>query len=589
MVMGVLASVPQLHLRLVRGKDWNGSYVSYDFDERAYSAYVQALIDGRPRRNDPYTGVDDYSFSRSSESLFSIQFLPAYALAIPARILGLSASDTFIGLRIGSAIISALAVFWLLVTLTNSGRIAAVGALLVLCVGPYAGSAKALSSLLAFHPATFDFPFLRRSVPAMPFPIFFVFCTSIYLAITSAGRRAAIRWSGIAGLCFGALLFSYFFLWTAAAAWFGCFVLISIANPEPHWKRLRTVVAVVGVIAVASLIPYVLLLVHRVPTMDAAQLLASTRSPDFSERSELFGAIVIVLLAMAVQLRFLNLRDPVIRFTISFALLPFVLFNYQVITGRSLQSFHYETYIAPYSVAVAAVLSGALLLRRRLGLPSLYRRSIRTLWCLAILTLVWASTGTVIMSRAHIASERLADEKLTAVRRMYEDLVPEEHLQTTQPIAFFTDLFQADMAPTRARYAVLWSPHMFVFSGVTPIENKERLFRYLYFSGVDEHQFESMIFSNSYLSLALFGFDRVWRRETGGRDAINSEDVAQEQRSYAGYVARFDLKQASALVIDYVVVPSQNGPDISNFDRWYERYESQHVGDFTICRVKLRQ
>src|SRR5689334_22403325 len=94
----LVALYQQFHLRLVRGKDWNGSFAFFSQDEIAYSAYVNALIEGRPRRNDPYTGRDDTSDSRQPESLFSIQFAPAYAIAIPARVFGLSAPTAFIGL-----------------------------------------------------------------------------------------------------------------------------------------------------------------------------------------------------------------------------------------------------------------------------------------------------------------------------------------------------------------------------------------------------------------------------------------------------------------------------------------------------------
>ncbi len=99
LALAVLALVPQFHLWAVRGATWQGSYVSFDFDEVAYASYLNALIAGRPRRNDPYTGRADAPGAPQPESLFSIQCLPAYALALPARALGLSAADAFIIVR----------------------------------------------------------------------------------------------------------------------------------------------------------------------------------------------------------------------------------------------------------------------------------------------------------------------------------------------------------------------------------------------------------------------------------------------------------------------------------------------------------
>src|SRR6266704_4260971 len=96
LAMLVLSLIPQLHLWLVRGRDWNGAYVSPQGDEPLYSAYINALIDGRSRRNDPYGARDDSPQTPLPESAFSIQFVPAYAIALPARIFGVSASTAFI-------------------------------------------------------------------------------------------------------------------------------------------------------------------------------------------------------------------------------------------------------------------------------------------------------------------------------------------------------------------------------------------------------------------------------------------------------------------------------------------------------------
>src|SRR3954465_15428835 len=84
LALTLVALYPQFHLQLARGLDWNGSYAFFSQDEIAYSAYVNALIEGRPRRNDPYTGRDERAENPQPESLFSIQFAPAYAIAIPA-------------------------------------------------------------------------------------------------------------------------------------------------------------------------------------------------------------------------------------------------------------------------------------------------------------------------------------------------------------------------------------------------------------------------------------------------------------------------------------------------------------------------
>ena len=87
LAMSIIAMYPQINLWIARGTAWQGSYVLTQGDEVAYSAYINALRDGRPRRNDPFNGYDDLPGKPTYESLFSIQFLPAYAIALPARAL----------------------------------------------------------------------------------------------------------------------------------------------------------------------------------------------------------------------------------------------------------------------------------------------------------------------------------------------------------------------------------------------------------------------------------------------------------------------------------------------------------------------
>jgi len=109
--MVVLSLMPQIHFWLVRGREWNGAYVSGHGDEPQYSAYINALIDGRPRKNDPFGGIDSTSSAPLPESIYSIQFLPAYAIALPARALRLSASTAFIVLIALSAALASMSVF----------------------------------------------------------------------------------------------------------------------------------------------------------------------------------------------------------------------------------------------------------------------------------------------------------------------------------------------------------------------------------------------------------------------------------------------------------------------------------------------
>src|SRR5919206_68750 len=112
-----LALFPQVYLWAERGRAWQGTAAYFYTDEPAYAAYVNALITGRPRRCDPYTGADDTPLAPLPESLFSIQFVPAYMVALPARALHLSTATAFIVLALLDAFVTSLVLFWFFVLL----------------------------------------------------------------------------------------------------------------------------------------------------------------------------------------------------------------------------------------------------------------------------------------------------------------------------------------------------------------------------------------------------------------------------------------------------------------------------------------
>ena len=184
--MVLLSLYPHVHFRISRGTEWNGSYAAIEGvgDEVAYSAYVNALIDGRPRRNDPYSGRDDEIKNRQAESLFSIQFVPAYSIALAARTLGVSAATAFIVLTPLAAGAASLVLFWFLVMATRDDRLAATGTIVILCLGTVVGGHGLLAGLFSGEPLYSYLMFLRRYQPAASFPLFLLFCGVVWRTLT---------------------------------------------------------------------------------------------------------------------------------------------------------------------------------------------------------------------------------------------------------------------------------------------------------------------------------------------------------------------------------------------------------------------
>jgi hypothetical protein len=556
----LITSLPQFYLWYVRGSQWNGSCAYQDNDELAYSAYVNALIDGRPRRSDPYTGKNDNQI----ETLFSIQFLPAYAVALPARLLRVSAATAFIVLMPVATIVTTLVILWLLVELTQNSTLAGIGAVGVLCLGTVA-AVNPISAFLG-APTGYDLlPFLRRYEPAIPFPIFLASCLFIWHALT---RSSA--WAILAGLGFAVLVYSYFFLWTAAAAWlFTILILWFIERPEDR-HRVWEVAAILLAIGAMALAPYSRLLMHRAPALDRSQLLELTHAPDLFRAPELYGAAILSGLAYYARRSPQNRRDPRFLFTASLALATFLVFNQQVLTGRSLQPFHYEEFVTNYWIVLAFFL--ALNLLR----PEVPRR-----------VLVYLTVGT-------IAIAVLLGVRVTRVTRILNIPLDEARAvalkfkqESRNGVVFASDVFLTHSLPDIGE-PVLWASHLKFFSNLSQREQKRRYYQYLYYSGFDEQRLATSLRGGFNLTVRreVFGIERVTPVFASVHNDITEEEISSAAREYAGFVNSFNLQDATDPLLSYAIVSPDD--DLANLDKWYERGPAERIGKFIVYPLTMR-
>jgi hypothetical protein len=590
----LLSLYPQINLWMVRGTDWRGSYAHIDSDEVAYSAYLAALIRGRPRRNDPFTGRDAASGSRQSESLFSIQFIQPLLIARTARLFHLPASTVFILLAPLIAVAAALAIFWLMWLTTRDERVAATAVIVVLCLGtfgPVYVGWQSLRGMDATHAFSF-LPFLRRYQPAAAFPFFFIFCGLVWRALRSDGRRAALSYGAAACLIYALLVFSYFYLWTAALAWLLCLWLLLAATRADGWRRDARRVGLLMAACAVAFIPYYILLMDRAPSMDSTQLLALSRRPQLFHWSEILGLLVIVVLAFGSKRGLIRGGAHVAVFAASLALVPLAVFNQQVLTGYSLQPLHYDLYIAKYVALIALILCVVLVWRSRGAKAAAAAKRFpgRILFAIAVAAFGWGSLEAVVATRRYTSVNVGLDGARVVALRLAEmaRLAGQD-----RPVAFSTDLMLADSLPTDAPLAVLWAPHLQVFSGAAPGEHKQRLHQYLYYAGVDyapgdERDFAALDPQKQYFLSSLIGWGRSDPAWNVGWRPIAPSEVETELRAYREFIAAFNRERASQPTLSYVVVPAWQQSGMKNLDRWYERDAGERAGDYVIYRVSLR-
>lgn len=576
---------PQFKMLYLRGDDWQGHYAYNDIDEVAYASYIKALIDGRPRKNDPYTGRDDSPEKPQEESLFSIQFAAPYVLAIPARIFGINAPWA---MTLGGAFagfFAALACFWLVGKLTDDSLFAMAGTLVILAGGAIMAGEGAIGEITGWSYAYPYFPAFRRYIPAVPFAAFFALMALVWLLINSENERKRIIYCVLASFCFAFTVFSYFYTWTTAAAWLGAvFIIWALARPEGFRRDFKAFLAL-GAGCLFALIPYAVLLSKRSHTMDDVQLLVHTRMPDIWRVPEYISLLVLVILAIGILLKKISIKERETLFVISFALVPIIVFNQQIITGRSLQPIHYQVFIGNYVAGLALVTSIGIILKKTDWFKTLMPKVVFSI--VAVLATVWGFVECHYTVRILDEANVERDKGMPVAKRLTE--LAKTETNPYKSVVFPLSMTQGDDMPTVAPQSVLWARHQHVFAGVTWQENKERYYQYLYFQNIDEKQLAESIKRGDFVSMiALFG----WGRHT---DRLNSEykpltygEIDEEARKMGAYLKNFNPRSSPETILSYIVVPQDWEVNFTNLDKWYERGEGETHGEYLLYRVRLR-
>jgi len=584
--MVLLSLLPQIHLWIVRGSEWNGAYTSIHGDESIYSAYVNALINGRPRRYDPFTGQDKNV--GLPESTFSIQFIPGYAIAYLARLSGISASTAFIILAGIAGLLASLSVFWLLSALGLDGPVAAAGTLFVLCFGGLAGGQGFFGIMMKSSLLVPGLPFLRRYQPAAAFSLFFVFSLLVWQALTIQNKRVARMRGSLAGVILGVLVFCYFYLWTAALAWLVCIALLWILFRTPEWRKVLSVLLTMGAITAIALGPYLYLVSHRAANLDEQQTLISTHRPDLLRIPEILGTLILIGIGMAVRRKQIELNNSRVIFTASLALLPFALFNQQIITGWTMQPYHYEAFILNYAVLVAVVVAVAS-----------FRNSVprRLIISMAIISVVWGAIEVGLPARMTFVPLAVNNDRMVPVLRRLNELSKVDGSFATSnpsPLVFSPYIALNSWLPTWTSQGTLLDIGGLDLGHVSPAERKEFLYMHLYYAKVDGAALRKPFDGTSrdvglkYARAAIFGHERIIPGMNLHFEPITPEEIEDAIRDYQNYVDSFSKAKARKRPLAYAVVLAEDNFDFTNLDRWYERDAGERVGDYVLYQLRLR-
>ncbi len=600
---GVLAGIflaifclyPQMKMAYLRGGEWNGHYAYNDIDEVAYASYVRALIDGRPRKNDPYSGRDHTAEAPQPESLFSIQFAAPFTIAIPARIFGIGTPWAMTIAGAVAGFLAALAAFWFLGRLTGDNWYAMAAGLGVFAFGTLAAGEGAVSEIFFDGFSYPYFPGFRRYIPALGMPAFFVFIGLVWKIVnrqSPAGDDAGsvenrIQATGhiiLAIAAFAFCVYTYFYTWTTAAAFLGCVFLVWLIERPEGWKEDIKRLSIVAAGCIVSLLPYAYLLSQRGETMDHVQLLVYTRMPDFFRFPEYVSFAVLLMIIAGLAFKLFELKDRAVLFLLSLALVAFVVFNQQVITGRSLQPIHYQVFIGNYVAALAVFVAVGLLWRSKLGQG---RTSVKIISSAVFaLAIFWGFVECHYTVRVLDEANIERDKALPVAKRLEElaNQFPDPHRTT---VLSFDGIFADDM-PSVAPQNILWARHQHVFAGLSWEESKERYYQQLYYSGATEKTLDWLLKNDFVSQIALFGWGRHTDRLSVDSKPLTYGEINVEVKRFGEYVQNFSRENAARPIVHFVVKRASDDVDLSNLEQWYELGEGESIGEHILYRPQLR-
>jgi hypothetical protein len=290
------------------------------------------------------------------------------------------------------------------------------------------------------------------------------------------------------------------------------------------------------------------------------------------------------LLVIAWKKGKVKLSDQRVPFTISFALLPAIVFNQQIITGRSMQPFHFEDFIVNYVSLISVVI-----------LTNILRPSIsnRALVRVAALSLLVGIVEVNLPIRAYYGADSVKDEAVPVMKRMksFPLLDP-----SGSPALVFSSRSEIMLTlPTWAPQGTLLGIGSLDFGTFTQSQRKQLFLTYLYFSGADGVRVRELFegktddsFLKYYVRSAIFGHERVLPSLSYHYEPIEPHEIDQAIKEFELYAQAFSKQDALQSRLTYLITRAENEGDLMRLDRWYKRSTPERVGQYNLYTLSIR-
>jgi hypothetical protein len=358
-------------------------------------------------------------------------------------------------------------------------------------------------------------------------------------------------------------------------------------------RSAMAVVVSIGVITTTALVPYFYLVSHRPATLDEQQTMLLTHAPDLLRAHEILGTAILVALVIGIRRGKIEKNDPLVIYAASLGLLPFVVFNQQILTGRMMQVFHYEIFVVNYSTLVGILILAAIFWK---PVP---RRLLRWVACLS---LGWGFIVVALPARLVFVPLASVDDQSIPVLIRLKELSKQDGTVAdlrvkgqTSNLVFSSSVSVTALLPTWTSQGTLLDTGGVDFGSVTREERKQFFYMHLYYSNADPETLRRALNGGEdnstigrYARSMMFGHERITPALSPDFKPIREDEVNQEVRAYEAYSNSFSRLEVIKRPITYAVVPADASFDFVSLDRWYERDAGERVGAQMLYRLKLR-
>jgi hypothetical protein len=270
-----------------------------------------------------------------------------------------------------------------------------------------------------------------------------------------------------------------------------------------------------------------------------------------------------------------------------------IVFNQQVITGRTLQSFHFEVGVVNYSTLVGLVVAISLM-QAHISRPILMGT--------VAVCLTWALVAVALPARFVFVPQAISTDRAVPVLLRLNYLSKEDgtlsELRSQGPrssVVFSPDVLLIAVLPTWTSQGTLLDTTGVDCRAMTRTERKDRFFMHLYYSKVGAEDLRSALNgpNKTRRELAsaqtvIFGYERTSPALVHNFHPLQSEEIDREVQNYQSYVNAFSREHAESRPIKYAIIPVDTNFDFSNLDRWYERDAGERVGDYVLYTLTLK-